>query len=542
MSIKVSYSKIKKYLECPRLYWELYCNEWATRAISEYGPFRDIGNLMHEVLRVLASRRIAGRSQDRVTRKEGLAVLDMLLKKQDEARWKTPVRATYEVVEAVQNMITQSWKQLDFRYTIDTERPFSINIGTIEGPPGKPPLRNVVITGIIDRLDQKPNGTIKLIDYKTGMTFMSFSKFEKDDQARIYLKAGALAFPDAPRVEIEFQYIAKGVKLGPIKYDHESAQAHTSTMNAVIWRMHNWKEFPETSGAPHCMSCHRRGECRSYQEMLGGELNTFARGAADNLAQYQQMKAINKGSEEAKKRFKTWINNECEKDPEGEVFGGGYKGGITFRNQTGYGSLKDLATTVAKTIVEQHDGEFPLPDLPDVLFSLTDEQKQAVAGVLGDLVAQNALVRTAFDVACASGKAMSMRVNNFFNSLPIGELRDAVGKAIEMESRNEGYYIVEVEEMTDVFYSPEPSESEVAEAKRQNKRDALLDAVLPPEPKKDSGFSDCKACGGHGHNSRGNACTPCQLRKDAGEVPLALESVTAVAETIDPDDPFGFGS
>lgn len=73
---------------------------------------------------------------------------------------------------------------------------------------------DVVVGGRVDRVDALPNGTLRVIDYKTG----KFPRFpartkEEDLAAAVYARATSVLFAGAPVAEVELHYLEGGERL-----------------------------------------------------------------------------------------------------------------------------------------------------------------------------------------------------------------------------------------------------------------------------------------------------------------------------------------
>ena len=72
----------------------------------------------------------------------------------------------------------------------------------------------VVVGGRVDRVDALPDGSLRVVDYKTGKFPKSPAREkEQDIAAPVYARAASLAFAGAPVVEVEMLYLATGERL-----------------------------------------------------------------------------------------------------------------------------------------------------------------------------------------------------------------------------------------------------------------------------------------------------------------------------------------
>lgn len=504
---RYSPSKLLKYIECPAQYADLYGRGWENRIKQEPSAIPDAGKIAHKVLELAGKRRIGKPLADRekVTKKELLELLEIALREPPDESWKDPTLLTPEVAESAARLLAtpNCWKKVSFTHTVEVERPFAQPISG--GPKFRSILQPFELTGIIDRIDEMPDGRIKIVDYKTGWAVMSRAEAELDPQVNMYLAAASRLFPDR-QVDIELHYLARGVRLGPIHHSPEREEWLFPFIRAVVYRITNWDKFPETPGMPQCMSCHRRSVCKSYESMLSGTMAPGNRTMAENLASYDLLTSIEKAAETGKKTLRKVINQACSDAEDGEVFGGEFKARLTFKNKTEYTDMRRTAIAAARAVmpkavpverppVEQiqiepitvsvepnpFSGEVDeLERTKKINEELTRRYEELVKKHNEKAVEMDGLkqaserlqraaveIRTAFDIACAIGKVQAGLVDDFAESIPSTEDRARVCTAIESTASNGGYYSIDVERLANPFYDPEPTAAEIAMAEAQ---------------------------------------------------------------------------
>ncbi len=498
---RYSPSKLLKYIECPAQYADLYGREWEHRVKQEPSAIPDAGKIAHKVLELAGKRRIGKPLADRekVTKKELLELLEIALRDPPDQSWKDPTLLTPEVAESAARLLStpNCWKKVSFAHTIEVERPFAQPISG--GPKFRSILQPFELTGIIDRIDEMPDGRIKIVDYKTGWSVMSRAEAELDPQVNMYLAAASRLFPDR-QVDIELHYLSRGVRLGPIHHSPSREEWLFPFIRAVVYRITTWDKFPETPGMPQCMSCHRRSVCKSYESMLTGTMAPGNRTMAENLASYDLLSSIEKAAETGKKTLRKVINQACSDADDGEVFGGEYKARLTFKNKTEYTDMRRTSIAAARSwlpmakpieappieevkvepIVVQ-DGLDELSKATKMNEELTKRHEDLVKKhnemlaeaaklrLTNERLQRAALeIRTAFDIACSIGKVQSGLVDDFTESIPGTEERARVCTAIESTASNGGYYSIDVERLSNPFYDAEPSAEEIALAVKQD--------------------------------------------------------------------------
>ncbi len=88
-------------------------------------------------------------------------------------------------------------------------------------------VKNYWLTGFIDRLTQKPDGTFEIHDYKTAGSLPAQEKIDQDRQLALYQMAIQEKFPDAQKVKLVWHYVA---------FDREMTSQRTSQQQQELRR------------------------------------------------------------------------------------------------------------------------------------------------------------------------------------------------------------------------------------------------------------------------------------------------------------------
>jgi RecB family exonuclease len=129
---------------------------------------------------------------------------------------------------------------------------------------------DVVVGGKVDRVDALPDGSLKVIDYKTGKFPKSPARFREEDLAApVYARATSLAFAGAPVVEVELQYLESGESL--VFTIDEMWQAHKDL--AVVSAAHATHEAEKSNTfeprpSPLCDWCDFKQRCPEGKAFL----------------------------------------------------------------------------------------------------------------------------------------------------------------------------------------------------------------------------------------------------------------------------------
>lgn len=168
----LSYSRLSTYELCPGKFFRIYV-EKDPRPVAESALE---GSLVHDVLEIWM--------QDRTKDISKLAkeVFTTKMDKDGRPAYRMMTSEIYanaiELLEAFSKRDDLDVKTLYYEY------PFDIVLSN-----------GVQINGRIDRVDEMPDGTLNLVDYKTTRSFMFKNEIEKSLQGSMYALASRVLFP-----------------------------------------------------------------------------------------------------------------------------------------------------------------------------------------------------------------------------------------------------------------------------------------------------------------------------------------------------------
>lgn len=230
MALTLSFSAVSTFMECPYRYYLAYI----IKLPGLPKPYFSFGKSLHSALEKLHKPKIVPESTtledllvwfEKAWISEGYTDPEAEAKAKDEAR---SILAVY--FESVKDNIVSS---------IDVERRFKVNLGQID------------ISGVIDRIDQTPDGTLHVIDYKTGNHMPGFLEREEKLQLTIYSMAASRVYK-ATVDRASYLYLRTCSKLSFSPTDDDFKDA-LETINFVAQRIEK-EDFPRSENK-YCPWC-----------------------------------------------------------------------------------------------------------------------------------------------------------------------------------------------------------------------------------------------------------------------------------------------
>lgn len=250
--IRLSYSKMSLYLNCPRSYRKLYIDKVPPKP----QPFFSFGTTIHETFE---------RVYDPInpipkpSLEEVLRIFDEVRLTHREGFDSDAIEEQYrqDGIRQVTMYYHKYIKDCDFRPAYSIEDYFEIPCG-----------KYAVMTGFIDRIDKLDDGTYEILDYKTEPTMRSQEAVDTDKQLSIYYWA------------CEDTFGLKISKLSLLMLDHDCKIETTRTRDDIpkvvesidktAYAMIHEKEFKPIKNK-YCKSCDHLHDCPLKDEILADE-------------------------------------------------------------------------------------------------------------------------------------------------------------------------------------------------------------------------------------------------------------------------------
>lgn len=250
--IRLSYSKMSLYLNCPRSYRKLYIDKVPPKP----QPFFSFGTTIHETFE---------RVYDPInpipkpSLEEVLRIYDEVRLTHREGFDSDEIEEQYrqDGIRQVTMYYNSYIKNCEFKPAFSIEDYFEIPIG-----------KYAVMTGFIDRIDKLDDGTYEILDYKTEPTMRTQEAVDTDKQLSIYY----WACEDTLGLKIS--------KLSLLMLDHdckiettrsrESIPKLIDTIDKTAYEMIHEKEFRPIKNK-YCKSCDHLHDCPLKDEVLADE-------------------------------------------------------------------------------------------------------------------------------------------------------------------------------------------------------------------------------------------------------------------------------
>lgn len=246
---RLSPSQAQAYLECPRR----YALEHRVRVSDRTTASATFGTLVHATLE-RADRTAMERSEPRPRLEDALDALESVWG--EAADFGSPILngVWMNKAQALIERLFAEWPA-DSETVVDVERPLSLLLDDIEW------------IGRADRIEMTTEGTVRIVDYKTGATPLPVKEAESAIQLGFYLLAAA-ADPDVTRhgevTDAEFWYPRTSYKGFRRRFDPNRLDDVRSQL-VEIGRGIATEHWPAHVG-PWCQWCTVRSVCPRWPE------------------------------------------------------------------------------------------------------------------------------------------------------------------------------------------------------------------------------------------------------------------------------------
>ena len=248
--IRLSYSKMSLYLNCPLAYKKLYIDKIPPKP----QPFFSFGTIIHETFERVYDPNV--KRQNKPTLQEILDIYEKVRLTHREGFESDQLEEKYrrDGIRQITMYYNQFIKDKPFKQAHAIEEYFEIPCG-----------KYAVMTGFIDRIDKLPDGTYEILDYKTEPTLRTQEAVDADKQLSIYYWAAV----DTMKLNVS--------KLSLLMLDHDKkiiTKRQQEEIPNVIQTIDNiaYDMLHETQFLPkknkYCKSCDHLESCPLRNEIL----------------------------------------------------------------------------------------------------------------------------------------------------------------------------------------------------------------------------------------------------------------------------------
>jgi RecB family exonuclease len=256
--MRYSFTRIDTYEVCPRHYRLIYIDKIARERTE---PLL-LGDVLHVCLERLVGPTVG---MGQVPRPDPSFVAGVFTTVAT-AKGLVGLRAFEDGLEALHAFFA---KRDEAAPVIAVEKQFEVDIG------------GIVLIGKMDRVDDRGEGRIEVVDYKTGQVFYSRAEVEASLQLAIYDIAARELWPEAHTVLTTLHSIRTDQKF-TMEHPNDHIEQVKLYIRSLVDQIENDREWkPRLNDG--CIYCEGRVQCDAYQGALRGERNVPMAESLDDL-------------------------------------------------------------------------------------------------------------------------------------------------------------------------------------------------------------------------------------------------------------------
>ncbi|GAB4275032.1 MAG: hypothetical protein Kow0029_15820 [Candidatus Rifleibacteriota bacterium] len=250
--IRLSYSKMSLYLNCPRAYRKLYIDKIPPKP----QPFFSFGTTIHETFERVYD---PNNPIKKPTLEEILRIYDEVRLTHREGFDSDEIEERYrqDGIAQITKYYNTYIKDCEFKPAYSIEDYFEIPCG-----------KYAVMTGFIDRIDKLDDGTYEILDYKTEPTMRTQEEVDNDKQLSIYYWACedtlGLKISKLSLLMLDFD-----VKIETTRTRDDIPKV-IETVDKTAYAMIHEKDFLPRKNK-YCKSCDHLHDCPLKDEILADE-------------------------------------------------------------------------------------------------------------------------------------------------------------------------------------------------------------------------------------------------------------------------------
>lgn len=307
-NMRTSYSAIKTYTTCPLKYQYQYIEKRS----AEKGEAAVFGSLIHSALHHYHNTVPIPSSEELIhffSKNWKSTIYDD--EKVEQERFREGVRVLREYCSVINPKD---------HHIIALEKPFQVVISDTDTS-GSGGDEQIVLTGIIDRIEKLPDGRFEIIDYKTGRTLPSQENVDNDLQLSVYWMAVREQWPNRDiRGTVVSLYFVKHQEKIQSRRTSEQIEETKRSIRDIVSSIQQSKFSPTPSAL--CDYCEYRKECPMMKHKYRHERKAQSEESASVLVkEYIQLKDEEKKLKKRLKELSAELLHFCREHDLGRLFG-----------------------------------------------------------------------------------------------------------------------------------------------------------------------------------------------------------------------------
>lgn len=184
----------------------------------------------------------------------------------------------------------------------------------------------VRIYGFIDKIEEVDKDTIKITDYKTSVTPMSYEEAKIDEQLSMYELAATILYPNYQNRLVALKYLRSGKELvtsrtatAQLNFRKQLLAVHNAILK-YLEEVKDKKECAKGSVNPLCNWCAYKVDCNDYLTQIEkySDRTLAIEEMTDEkfIDEYNKVQLVYKALEDYKSALKLWALKRIEQEPE----------------------------------------------------------------------------------------------------------------------------------------------------------------------------------------------------------------------------------
>ena len=199
--------------------------------------------------------------------------------------------------------------------------PKNFNVIGLEARFGIGITEDLVVAGVIDRIDRLEDGSFEIIDYKTAKNLPSQDEVDNNLQLSIYYLAVLDRWPKLEKpIKLSLYFLKHGMKLSTTRTPEQLQRTKQNILDIV--KEISKGDFPPTPNAL-CNWCGYQEHCPMFKHKFKKEEEKKDIDIQKVLQEYYELKAASKKNTQRTAELQQMINKYCDDENIERIFGDG---------------------------------------------------------------------------------------------------------------------------------------------------------------------------------------------------------------------------